>query len=214
MHQHTPTTHKADVCAYRSITIHACTHSLSLSHTFTDPLSPILPFLVPYQPPVMPPGAPPAALPPSLAVLPRLHAKCRGSLPYCTRADSTQRQHTTHAASQPGSQEATSSYLLLLCESLIQSSGAESSCGHIGVQHTMHTGMQGTGGVCSWHLPLHLCDSNPTCLWLMIERERERERERQSKACTWVPVLVTCSWIATTFSLSHAIPRVLSLALS
>ena len=151
MHQHTPTTHKADVCAYRSITIHACTHSLSLSHTFTDPLSPILPFLVPYQPAVLPPGAPPAALPPSLAVLPRLHAKCRGSLPYCTRADSTQRQHTTHAASQQGSQEAAgrSSYLLPLCESLIQSSGAESSCVHIGVQRTMHTGMQGTGGVCS-----------------------------------------------------------------
>ena len=32
-HQHTPTSHNPDVCAYRSIPIHACTPSLPLSHT-------------------------------------------------------------------------------------------------------------------------------------------------------------------------------------
>jgi hypothetical protein len=34
-HQHAPTCHEPDVCAYRSIPIHAYTHSLPLSHTHT-----------------------------------------------------------------------------------------------------------------------------------------------------------------------------------
>ena len=53
---------------------------------------------------------------------PVLSAKCRGMLPFCARADSRQRQHTTHAASQQGGQKAVCSCLLPLCECMLHPS--------------------------------------------------------------------------------------------
>jgi hypothetical protein len=121
-HQHAPTCHEPDVCAYRSIPIHAYTHSLPLSHTHPQTTIPYTALRRTSSATFAASGCASSSAATTSSPAPFLAAKCRGSLPSCARADSRQSQHTTHAASQQGGQKALCSCLLPLCESVMRPS--------------------------------------------------------------------------------------------
>jgi len=98
-HQHNPTSHTPDVCAYRSVPIHACTPLLPLSHT--HPQAHCLPSAPPHTlaATCAASGCASSSTTTTWSPVPLIAAQCRGSFPSaCARADSRQCQHTTHAA--------------------------------------------------------------------------------------------------------------------